>query len=172
MCVIKDNLEFDRNFSRIYSSELPLKKEIISTSKGSFLDLSIINKNKKFKTQFYDKRDACPLPVVRMPYLDSNITSSIYYASMHLFHICLLHSLFLLFIFLLVCFFVCVVITLLLILSHLSLFLYIFHYLCSYGLILFTIKPCTIYLFCIHSFTCPYMYKYVYVSALCCPDGM
>ena len=42
LCVINDHLEFDRNFKNIYSSELRLNKENISTSEASFLDLSII----------------------------------------------------------------------------------------------------------------------------------
>ena len=58
LCVITDDhLESGRNFNRIYPSELPLKKENISTSDASFPDISIIIENKKFKTQFYDKRD-------------------------------------------------------------------------------------------------------------------
>ena len=54
-------------------------------------------------------------------------------------HVCLLHILFLLFVFLFfclfVCLFVCVVIMLLLLQCHLSLFLYVCYRLCSYGLV-------------------------------------
>ena len=80
-CAIKEHLEFDRNFKNIYSSELKLKKKNISTSKASFLDLSMIIQNKKFKTQLYKKRYVFPSSIVHMPHLDSNIPSNIYYAS-------------------------------------------------------------------------------------------
>ena len=53
----------------MYSSELQLKN--ISTFEASFLDLSIIVENKRFKSQFYDKA-----------HFDSNISSNIYYVSM------------------------------------------------------------------------------------------
>ena len=51
ICTINDHLEFDRNFKNIHRSELQLKKENISTSEASFLDLSIIIQNKEFNTQ-------------------------------------------------------------------------------------------------------------------------
>ena len=79
LCATNDHLEFDRNLKNIYPSVLLLKKENISTSKASVLDLSIIVEYKKFKTQLYDKRDASPFSIVRMPHLDSNIPSNIYY---------------------------------------------------------------------------------------------
>ena len=50
-------------------------------SEAWFLELSIITKNKQFKTQLYDNRDVFPYSIVRMPQLDSNIASNIYYAS-------------------------------------------------------------------------------------------
>ena len=81
LCVISDHLEFDRNFKNIYPTELQLKKENISTSEASFLDLSIIIENNISKTQLYDKRDAFAFSIVRMPHLDRNIPSNIYYAT-------------------------------------------------------------------------------------------
>ena len=57
---INNHLEFDRNFKNIYPSELHLKKDNISACKASFLDLSIIIENQKFKNQIYDKTDAFP----------------------------------------------------------------------------------------------------------------
>ena len=39
--MINDNVEFDKNYKDIYPSELELKKESISNSEPSFLDLSI-----------------------------------------------------------------------------------------------------------------------------------
>ena len=81
LCAIIDHLEFDRIFQNIYHSEFQLKKENISTSKASFSDLFITNKNKKFKTQFYGKIDAFSFSVICMLHLDSNIPSNIYYPS-------------------------------------------------------------------------------------------
>ena len=75
LCAINDHLEFDRNFKNIYPSGIKLKKKGISTSQASFLNLSIMIENKKCKTKLYDKRDAFPFCVVRMPQLDSNIPS-------------------------------------------------------------------------------------------------
>ena len=53
----------------------------MSTSEASFLDLCIINENKKFKIPLYDKRDMFSFSIVFMPHFDSNIPSNIYYAS-------------------------------------------------------------------------------------------
>ena len=59
LCTINDHLKF-KNFKNIYHLELQLKKEIISTSEASFLNLSIKIESKKLKTQLCDKRDAFP----------------------------------------------------------------------------------------------------------------
>ena len=72
LCGINVHLEFGRNFKNTSSSELQLKKENTSSSKASFLDLSIIIENKQFKAQLSDKRDAFPFSIFRMPHLDSN----------------------------------------------------------------------------------------------------
>ena len=50
LCAINNHLESDRCYKDIYPTELPLKKENISTSEASFLDLSIIIENEKSKT--------------------------------------------------------------------------------------------------------------------------
>ena len=71
-------LEFYKNFKNIYPTELHLKKQNVSTSEASFLNLSIIIENKIFKTQLYDNRNAFPFS---MSHLNSNIPSNIYYAS-------------------------------------------------------------------------------------------
>ena len=78
---MNSHLELNRNFKNICPPELQLKKENISTSGASFLDLSIIIENNKFKIQLYDKRYAFPFSIVGMPHLDSYITSNIYNAS-------------------------------------------------------------------------------------------
>ena len=72
-----DHLELNRNFKNICPPELQLKKESISTSEASFLDLSI----SIIKIQLYYKRYAFPFSIVGMPHLDSYIRSNIYYAS-------------------------------------------------------------------------------------------
>ena len=70
--------EFDRNFKNIHPSELQLKKENILTSEASFLDLSIITENKKFKTQLCDKRNTFSFSIVCMPHLDRNMPLNIF----------------------------------------------------------------------------------------------
>ena len=50
-CAISDHPEFERNFQNMYYSESQLKKENVSNSEASFLELSIIIENNQFKTQ-------------------------------------------------------------------------------------------------------------------------
>ena len=70
---------------KIYLPELELKKESILTSEASAPDLSITIENKKFKTKLFDKRDAFPFFISRIPHLDSNILSDVYIYSMYRF---------------------------------------------------------------------------------------
>ena len=56
------------------------KKENISTTEVSLLNLSIITESKKIKTQHCDKRDAFPFSVVCTSDMDKNIPSNIYFA--------------------------------------------------------------------------------------------
>ena len=81
LCAINDDFEFRKNFKNIYPPELELKEENISTSHASFLDLSIDIVDGNFITSLFDKRDAFPFSIVRMPYLSSNMPSKIFYAS-------------------------------------------------------------------------------------------
>lgn len=81
MCVINDHLELDSNSKNIYPLEVPLKNKDISTSKASFLELSVNIENIKIKAQLYDKRDTLSFYIICMPHLDSKISSNIYYAS-------------------------------------------------------------------------------------------
>ena len=81
MVAINDNNEFENCFKEIYPSELELKKENIGYTSGSFLDLMITIEDQKFTTKLYDKRDDFPFAIVRMPYVDSNIPSKIFYSS-------------------------------------------------------------------------------------------
>ena len=59
--------------------ELVLIKRKFINLKASFLDLNIIVKHTKFQTDVYDKRDAFPFFIVRMPYRDSNIPTRMFY---------------------------------------------------------------------------------------------
>ena len=81
LCAMNNHLELNRNFKNICPPELQLKKENVSTSEASFLDLSIIIENNNFKIQLYDKRYAFPFSIVGMPHLDNYIPSNIYHAS-------------------------------------------------------------------------------------------
>ena len=76
-----NHLEFDKNHKDIYPPELKLKNESIFTSEVSFLDLSIIIENDKFKTKLFDTKDAFQFSIVRIKHLDINIPSHIYYGS-------------------------------------------------------------------------------------------
>lgn len=56
-----------------------LKKENISTSKLSFVDLSIIIENQKFKSQLCDTKAEFPFSIICMPHLEKkNISSNTY----------------------------------------------------------------------------------------------
>ena len=65
----------------MYPPELQATKESITTFQTSFLDLSIIIENKKFKIGLFDKRNAFPFSIARMPHFDSNTPSNVYHAS-------------------------------------------------------------------------------------------
>ena len=80
LCSI-NNTEFEKNYKEIYPEELALKKENLNPYKASFLDVSIqVQSNKTFSIKLFDKRDAFPFYINRMPYIDSNIPSKIFYA--------------------------------------------------------------------------------------------
>ena len=74
---MNDNGEFENHLKDIYPEELELKKEHGNNS-ASFLDLDIEIENKQFKTKLYDKRDAFPFTIVRMPDKSSNMPSKIF----------------------------------------------------------------------------------------------
>ena len=80
LLAVNDDGEFERCFKEIYPEELELKKEHGGES-VSFLDLNISLNVNGFETGLYDKRDAFPFSIVRMPYKCSNIPSNIFYAS-------------------------------------------------------------------------------------------
>ena len=73
--------EFEKCFKDIYPQELELKKENNGNKQATFLDLDISVNDNKFEIKLFDKRDAFPFSIVRMPFYSSNIPSSIFYAS-------------------------------------------------------------------------------------------
>lgn len=48
---------FEKHFKEIYAEELELKKESISNTKDSFVDINLEIKENKILTKRYDKRD-------------------------------------------------------------------------------------------------------------------
>ena len=81
LCALNDGGEFGRVYKDIYPSELELKIEH-SGSHASFLNLDITIKEGLFVYKLFDKRDAFPFSIVRMPYVSSNIPESIFYSAM------------------------------------------------------------------------------------------
>lgn len=81
LLTINDDGEFARSFREIYPPELQLNKENEGTDKASFLDLDNKLEDQKFVTSLYDKRNAFPFSIVRMPFLSSNIPSNMFYFS-------------------------------------------------------------------------------------------
>ena len=80
LCTINDGNEFSNSFKCIYPKELSLKLEHSGTH-ATFLDLDIKIEDGLFIYKLFDKRDAFPFFIVRMPHLQSNIPSTIFYGS-------------------------------------------------------------------------------------------
>lgn len=81
LIAINDGGLFEQNYREIYPPELELKKENNGYSTASFLDLDIAICGKRFNLKLYDKRDAFPFSIVRMPNLSNNMPSRIFYAT-------------------------------------------------------------------------------------------
>ena len=81
LCAINDEGEFGRVFWEIYPPELGLKLEH-SGQMATFLNLHIQILNGKFVYKLFDKRDAFPFSIVRMPHRESNIPESIFYSAL------------------------------------------------------------------------------------------
>ena len=81
LVAINDNGEFEKCYSDIYPPELELKKENVGYTEGTFLDLMINIRDDKFVISLYDKRNTFPFSIVRMPYLESNIPSKMFYSA-------------------------------------------------------------------------------------------
>ena len=78
---INDYGEFERCYKDIYPPELELGKENLDSSRASFLDLDIKVEDRVFVYNQYDKRDAFPFSIVRLPFVCSNMPSKIFYSS-------------------------------------------------------------------------------------------
>ena len=81
LCSLNDGGMFGRVFKDIYPDELELKEEHAGYS-GTFLHLDIRVEENQFVYKLYDKRDAFPFSIVRMPYLSSNIPKKIFYSAL------------------------------------------------------------------------------------------
>ena len=79
-CSINDNNAFSKYHSDIYPTELELKCEHVGNH-ATFLELDIEIIDNTFVYKLFDKRDAFPFSIVRMPDLRGNIPSHIFYGS-------------------------------------------------------------------------------------------
>ena len=79
-CSINDSDEFDKSYLEIYPPELQLKCEHKGTH-ATFLELDITIIDGTFVYKLYDKRDAFPFFIVRMPDLSGNIPEKIFYSA-------------------------------------------------------------------------------------------
>ena len=77
---LNNNNVFGKSHRDIYPAELELKLEHSGTH-ATFLDLDISVENKMFVYKLFDKRDAFPFSIVRMPHFSSNIPSFIFYGA-------------------------------------------------------------------------------------------
>ena len=81
LCALNDGNLFQEVYKDIYPEELELKMEHTG-SHGTFLNLDISIVDGKFIYKLFDKRDAFPFSIVRMPHMDSNIPESIFYSAL------------------------------------------------------------------------------------------
>ena len=81
LCTLNDGNLFGKVFQEIYPPELELKIEHTGMH-GTFLNLDITVKDGLFIYKLFDKRDAFPFSIVRMPHKDSNIPSTIFYSAL------------------------------------------------------------------------------------------
>ena len=81
LCALNDGGEFGRVYKDIYPAELELKEEH-SGVHADVLSLDITIKDDIFVYKLFDKRDAFPFSIVRMPFTSSNIPESVFYSAM------------------------------------------------------------------------------------------
>ena len=79
---VNDGGEFKDSYKKIYPKELELKCEHHEKDQhATFLDLDIKISGEEFVYKLFDKRDEFSFSVVRMPYMDSNMPSYIFYGT-------------------------------------------------------------------------------------------
>ena len=80
LCTLNNNHQFENSYKTIYPPELELKIEH-NGDHATFLELDISVIDNMFVYKLFDKRDAFPFFIVRMPHIESNIPSFIFYGS-------------------------------------------------------------------------------------------
>ena len=80
LCAINDREDFLKCYKEIYPPAMELKVEH-QGDRATFLDLDITIRDGIFVYKLFDKRDAFPFFIVRMPHLSSNIPNNIFYSS-------------------------------------------------------------------------------------------
>ena len=81
LIAMNDDDEFSKIYKEIYPEEMVLKPENEDPQSSSYLDLQIDVDENIFDFKLFDKRDAFSFSVVRMPYLQSNMPSKMFYST-------------------------------------------------------------------------------------------
>ena len=79
-CNLNDGGEFGRSYHQIYPKELELKCEHHGIH-ATFMDLEVNARDGIFIYKLFDKRNNFPFFIVRMPDLNGNIPSHVFYGS-------------------------------------------------------------------------------------------
>ena len=82
LIAMNDGGEFESSHHEIYPPELELKKENLTKTNATFLDLELNISEKQIFTKLFDKRDDFPFSIVRLPYKQSNMPSKMFYSSL------------------------------------------------------------------------------------------
>lgn len=80
LCTLRND-EFESNFNNFYADEMEPKKENKDLCKSSLLGISTEIHDRKSRTQLFDQRAKFPVYINHMSYLDSNVPSKIFHAS-------------------------------------------------------------------------------------------
>ena len=83
LVAINDGNEFENHFNKIYLDELILKKENISHTETTFLDLQLCINEGQIQISSYDKRNCYNFNAVRFPYKSSTIPSNMFFANIN-----------------------------------------------------------------------------------------
>ena len=81
LLALNDGGEFHNSHPEIYPKDLTLNKENENDDHATWYDLDITVVDGKFVTKLYDKRDSYHFNIVRLPYKNSNIPLSTFYAT-------------------------------------------------------------------------------------------